>query len=76
MSSALWGEGRDERLVVITGGEPMLQLDTALVDALHRRGFRVAVESNGTLPAAPGHRLAVRQPQGGDRGRPAQRATS
>jgi 7-carboxy-7-deazaguanine synthase (Cx14CxxC type) len=50
----LWGEGRDERLVVITGGEPMLQLDAALVEALHARGFRVAMESNGTLPAAAG----------------------
>ena len=36
---ALWGEGRSERLVVITGGEPMLQLDRALIDALHARGF-------------------------------------
>ncbi len=51
---SLWGEGRDERLVVITGGEPMLQLDTALIEALHRRGFKVAVESNGTLPAVSG----------------------
>jgi 7-carboxy-7-deazaguanine synthase (Cx14CxxC type) len=51
---ALWGEGRDARLVVITGGEPMLQLDAALIDALHARGFRVAMESNGTLPAAEG----------------------
>ena len=49
-----WGEGRDDRLVVITGGEPMLQLDSALVDALHARGFRVAVETNGTLPAVGG----------------------
>ncbi len=51
---ALWGEGEDRRLVVITGGEPMLQLDEALIEALHARGFRVAVESNGTLPATPG----------------------
>jgi 7-carboxy-7-deazaguanine synthase (Cx14CxxC type) len=51
---ALWGERRDQRLVVITGGEPMLQLDEALVEALHERGFRVAVETNGTLPAAAG----------------------
>ena len=51
---ALWGEGRDQRLVVITGGEPMLQLDLALIDALHTRDFRIAVESNGTLPATPG----------------------
>ncbi|WP_114228275.1 MULTISPECIES: 7-carboxy-7-deazaguanine synthase [Sphingomonas] len=49
-----WGAGRAERLVVITGGEPMLQLDAALLDALHARGFRVAMESNGTLPALPG----------------------
>jgi 7-carboxy-7-deazaguanine synthase len=51
---ALWGEGREQRLVVITGGEPMLQLDAALVDALHVLGFRVAVESNGTQPAVSG----------------------
>lgn len=50
----LWGEGLDRRLVVVTGGEPMLQLDTVLIDALHARGFRVAVESNGTLPAVAG----------------------
>jgi 7-carboxy-7-deazaguanine synthase len=49
-----WGDGRENRLVVVTGGEPMLQLDSALVDALHERGFRVAAESNGTLPAATG----------------------
>ena len=49
-----WGDGAEARLVVITGGEPMLQLDRALVDALHERGFRIAVESNGTLPAVEG----------------------
>lgn len=49
-----WGEGKEERFVVITGGEPMLQLDSALIDSLHDRGFRVAVETNGTLPAAAG----------------------
>jgi 7-carboxy-7-deazaguanine synthase len=49
-----WGDKFESRLVVITGGEPMLQLDEALVEALHARGFRVAVESNGTLPATPG----------------------
>ena len=47
-----WGEGREGRLVVITGGEPMLQLDSPLVEALHERNFRVAAETNGTLPAA------------------------
>ena len=50
----IWGEGKARRLVVITGGEPMLQLDPELIDALHARGFRVAVESNGTLPAVQG----------------------
>ena len=50
----LWGAGNENRLVVVTGGEPMLQLDAALVDALHARGFRIAAESNGTLPATPG----------------------
>ena len=42
------------RLTVITGGEPLLQLDAALIDALHARGFRIAVESNGTIAAPPG----------------------
>jgi 7-carboxy-7-deazaguanine synthase len=51
---ALWGGDPEHRLVVITGGEPMLQLDEALVEALHARGFRVAVETNGTLPAVAG----------------------
>jgi 7-carboxy-7-deazaguanine synthase (Cx14CxxC type) len=50
--AATWGATEERRLVVITGGEPMLQLDEPLVDALHERGFRVAVETNGTLPAA------------------------
>jgi len=54
MVEQLWGEGRDHRLVVVTGGEPMLQFDAALLEALHARGFRVAMESNGTLAALPG----------------------
>lgn len=52
--ASIWGEGAENRLVVITGGEPMLQLDRELVDALHARAFRVAVETNGTLPAVDG----------------------
>jgi 7-carboxy-7-deazaguanine synthase (Cx14CxxC type) len=40
--------------VVCTGGEPLLQLDAAAVEALHRRGFAVAVETNGTRAAPPG----------------------
>jgi 7-carboxy-7-deazaguanine synthase len=42
--------GKSHRFVVCTGGEPMLQIDEDLTDALHRRGFRIAVETNGTLP--------------------------
>ncbi|MCC7395414.1 MAG: 7-carboxy-7-deazaguanine synthase [Sphingomonadaceae bacterium] len=48
--AAAWGDGLAGRLVVLTGGEPMLQVDMALVDALHGAGFRIAIESNGTLP--------------------------
>ncbi|HKY81534.1 MAG TPA: 7-carboxy-7-deazaguanine synthase [Sphingobium sp.] len=51
---AFWGEGADGRYIVLTGGEPMLQIDGALVDALHARGFTIAIESNGTLAAHPG----------------------
>lgn len=40
--------------VVCTGGEPLLQLDAAAVDALHAEGFEIAVETNGTQPAPPG----------------------
>jgi 7-carboxy-7-deazaguanine synthase (Cx14CxxC type) len=52
--AALWGAAEERRLVVITGGEPMLQLDAALIDALHAVGFEIAVETNGTLPAPAG----------------------
>jgi 7-carboxy-7-deazaguanine synthase len=41
-------------LVVLTGGEPLLQVDDVLIDALHERGFEVAVETNGTVPAPQG----------------------
>jgi 7-carboxy-7-deazaguanine synthase len=51
--AALWGEG-ERPLVVITGGEPLLQLDEPLIAALHARGFEVAVETNGTCAAPPG----------------------
>ena len=51
--AARWpGGGRP--YVVCTGGEPLLQLDAAAVDALHDRGFEVAVETNGTQVAPPG----------------------
>ena len=52
-AAALW-VGQGSRLVVCTGGEPLLQLDPSLIAALHARGFEVAVETNGTLTAPPG----------------------
>jgi 7-carboxy-7-deazaguanine synthase (Cx14CxxC type) len=42
------------RLVVLTGGEPLLQVDTALIEALHAQGFQIAVETNGSLAAPAG----------------------
>lgn len=54
--AARWpdAEGGAKPCVVCTGGEPLLQLDTALIGALHARGFDVAVETNGTRPAPQG----------------------
>jgi 7-carboxy-7-deazaguanine synthase (Cx14CxxC type) len=51
--AALWGDGTERRYVVMTGGEPMLQVDAALVAALQTCGFEVAIESNGTIAAEP-----------------------
>lgn len=52
---AQWrGAEGQPRLVVCTGGEPMLQLDALVIDALHAKGFEIAVESNGTLRAPAG----------------------
>jgi 7-carboxy-7-deazaguanine synthase len=51
--AGFWGAGQADRFVVLTGGEPMLQVDDALVDALHQAGFRIAIETNGTLAAHP-----------------------
>ena len=55
--AARWPSGAAQRghpYVVCTGGEPLLQLDDALVEALHERGFEVAVETNGTQAAPDG----------------------
>jgi Organic radical activating enzymes len=52
--AAKWPKADGRRLVVCTGGEPLLQLDAAAVDALHARGFEVAVETNGTQTPPPG----------------------
>src|SRR5829696_229031 len=48
--AARWrGRGTERRLVVLTGGEPLLQVDRALVEALHALDFEIAVETNGTI---------------------------
>ena len=52
--AAGWGDEAQNRLVVCTGGEPLLQLDKPLIEALHARGFSVAVETNGTIAAPAG----------------------
>jgi 7-carboxy-7-deazaguanine synthase len=49
-----WGERGGRRFVVLTGGEPLLQVDDAVVEALHAAGFEIAVETNGTLDAPAG----------------------
>lgn len=53
--ASCWPAGRPGTpYVVCTGGEPLLQLDTMLITALHAQGFEIAVETNGTQPAPPG----------------------
>lgn len=49
-----WQGGPTRRFVVLTGGEPLLQVKEPLISALHARGFEIAVETNGTLPAPEG----------------------
>ena len=51
--AAQW-TGTDSRYVVLTGGEPLLQVDDALVAALHARGFTIAIETNGTVDPPDG----------------------
>lgn len=51
---AAWRGGPSDRLVVLTGGEPLLQVDTPLIEALQARAFSIALETNGTLAAPAG----------------------
>jgi len=53
-AAALWPAAAGSRFIVCTGGEPLLQLDAALIDALHAHDFTVAIETNGTLPVPDG----------------------
>jgi 7-carboxy-7-deazaguanine synthase len=52
--AAQWPAGAAHRFVVMTGGEPLLQVDAALIAALHAHGFEIAVETNGTIAAPAG----------------------
>ena len=49
-----WPGADGGKLVIFTGGEPLLQLDGQLINAMHERGFEVAIETNGTIAAPPG----------------------
>jgi 7-carboxy-7-deazaguanine synthase (Cx14CxxC type) len=64
--NALWPVGRRAKFVVCTGGEPLLQLDPPLIEALHRRGFEIAVETNGTIPLPPDLDWVCVSPKGGN----------
>lgn len=49
-----WGSGQTRRYVVFTGGEPLLQVDAALIAAVHGQGFEIAIETNGTIEPPEG----------------------
>lgn len=61
---SLWGGARAP-YVVLTGGEPMLQVDVSLINALKGAGFEIAIETNGTIPAAPGINWICVSPKAG-----------
>jgi len=59
------GSAGGKRFVVCTGGEPLLQLDSALIEALHAHGFEIAVETNGTIAAPQGLDWICMSPKAG-----------
>lgn len=63
---ALWPyqSNTGKRYVIFTGGEPLLQLDDALISAMHARDFEIAVETNGTLPVPKGIDWVCVSPKG------------
>jgi 7-carboxy-7-deazaguanine synthase len=63
--AAQWAASSDNRYAVLTGGEPLLQLDDALIDALHARGFEIGIETNGTIEAPAGLDWICVSPKGG-----------
>ncbi|WP_019141051.1 7-carboxy-7-deazaguanine synthase [Noviherbaspirillum massiliense] len=66
--NALWPTAfADSKFVVFTGGEPLLQLNGALIGSMHARGFEIAIETNGTLPVPPGVDWVCVSPKAGSR---------
>jgi len=63
--AAQWTASTDNRYVVLTGGEPLLQVDADLVEALHARGFEIGVETNGTVAPPEGLDWICVSPKGG-----------
>jgi 7-carboxy-7-deazaguanine synthase len=53
-ATALWPAGHDNLFTILTGGEPLLQVDLPLIVELKRRNFQIAIETNGTRPIVPG----------------------
>ena len=64
-SAVQWTASAENRYVVLTGGEPLLQVDDALVEALHARGFEIGVETNGTVAPPEGLDWICVSPKGG-----------
>ena len=52
--AAQWTGASAKRYVVLTGGEPLLQVDAALIESLHGRGFEIGIETNGTIEPPAG----------------------
>lgn len=69
---SIWGDSKNNRFVVFTGGEPLLQLDELLIALVHERGFAVAVETNGTISPPPGIDWLTVSPKGTTRVRVAE----
>jgi len=65
VASQWFGNGTSKRFVVVTGGEPLLQLDEPLIASLHALGFEIAVETNGTLEAPTGIDWICMSPKAG-----------
>lgn len=63
--AAQWTGSDSERYVVLTGGEPLLQVDRELIDALHAQSFSIGIETNGTIEPPPGMDWVCVSPKAG-----------